>query len=123
MAVKILVNNLGQHIIADVKQVTNKETEELVAYWVREPRQIVYRPAEEGGLIIDMSPTCPVAVTTEHAIRADSIVSILDPVESVEERYMELINPAPSEVAVEELTESPAEVVELEAPAEPAEEA
>ena len=42
MAIKVLINSIGQHIIADVKSVTNRETEELVAYWVTEPRRVVY---------------------------------------------------------------------------------
>ena len=93
MAVKILVNNLGQHTIADVKQVSNKETEEIVAYWVKEPRIISYRKSEDGpGLAIDFTSPCPVAITTEYAIRADYVVSILDPVVQVEQKYVEVVN-------------------------------
>ena len=41
MAIKVLVNQLGQHFVADVKQVTNEETKELIAYWVTDARLIV----------------------------------------------------------------------------------
>ena len=99
MTVKILVTNLGQHTIADVRQVSNKETEEIVAYWVKEPRNITYRQSEEGGISIDFSPTCPVAVTTEYAIRADYIVSILDPISQVEQKYVEVVNNVEGEPA------------------------
>ena len=111
MTVKILINSLGQHTIAGVKQVTNKETDELVAYWVREPRLISYRANEAGssGIAVDFSITCPVAVTTEYAIRADHVVSILDPVHQIEQKYLELVNPTPE---VESTEESEVEVTE-----------
>ena len=114
MAVKILVNTLGQHTIAEVKQVTNKETEEILAYWVTEPRVISYRQAEGGGLAIDFTSPCPVAVTTEYAIRADSIVSILDAVNDVEKKYVEVVNSVPTTepVAAEEESVTEPEVVE-----------
>ena len=103
MTVKILINSLGQHTIAGVKQVTNKETDELVAYWVREPRLISYRANEEGGgIAVDFSITCPVAVTTEYAIRADHVVSILDPVHQIEQKYLELVNPTSEVESTEE---------------------
>ena len=102
MAVKILVNTLGQHTIAEVKQVTNKETEEILAYWVTEPRVISYRQAEGGGIAIDFSNPCPVAVTTEYAIRADYIVSILDAVSDVEKKYVEVVNSVPTTEPVAE---------------------
>ena len=34
MAVKVLVNALGQHILADTKQIENKETGDVVGYWL-----------------------------------------------------------------------------------------
>ena len=43
MAVKLLVSQIGQHIIADVKQVENKETKEIIAYWVKNPRVVGYQ--------------------------------------------------------------------------------
>ena len=112
MAVKILVNTLGQHTIAEVKQVTNKETEEILAYWVTEPRVISYRQAEGGGLAIDFTSPCPVAVTTEYAIRADYIVSILDAVSDVEQKYVEVVNSVPTTEPVAEEAVAEPEVTE-----------
>ena len=105
MAVKILINALGQHTIADVKQVTNKETEELVAYWLREPRLISYRSTEEGQINIDLGSTCPVGVTTEYAVSHHHIVSILDPTKSMLEKYLEIVDPEPSTATLEGLVE------------------
>ena len=43
MAVKVLVTQLGQHIIADTKQVSRKETEEIIG---QHPRRI---PEDDDG--------------------------------------------------------------------------
>ena len=42
MTVKVLVTAIGQHIVADVKQVENKETKEVIAYWITNPRTVSY---------------------------------------------------------------------------------
>ena len=46
MAVKVLVTALGQQLIAVAKQIENKETSELVGYWLENPRTVVYQPNE-----------------------------------------------------------------------------
>jgi len=95
MSTKILVNSLGQHIIADVKTVTNKETNELLAYWVKSPRVISYRGNEDGTLSIDFVEYCPVGSSLEFSIASHHIVSILDAKAEVEERYLEIVTPKP----------------------------
>ena len=83
MAVKVLINNLGQHLIAEVKQVENTDTKEVVAYWVENPRLVSYHLVEDedGSSNVNIRLTEPCVITTEtaYSIRADSIVSILDP--------------------------------------------
>ena len=76
---------VGQHLIADVKSVTNRETDELLAYWLTEPRMITYMQSEEGTAVRLSSP-CPVAITTEYSVAKDHIAAILDPTEAVQER-------------------------------------
>ena len=88
MAIKVLINALGQHQIADVKQVENTETGEVLAYWLREPRLISYVANADGnGVSINFVTTCAVGVTGEYSVRADHIVSILDAREDVLEAY------------------------------------
>ena len=88
MSIKVLINTLGQHIIADVKQVENSETNEVIAYWLREPRLVSYQLGEDGeGVSIRFVTTCLVGVTGEYSVRADHIVSILDVREDVLEAY------------------------------------
>ena len=50
MSIKVLINAIGQHLIADVKQVENSETNEVLAYWLREPRLISYSADDQGQL-------------------------------------------------------------------------
>ena len=97
MSVKILINAIGQQLIADVKSVSNRETEELIAYWVTEPRAISYQASEEGASIRLSSP-CPVAVTTEYSIAKDHIVTVLDPTAEMLEYYTNEVNPEPVDV-------------------------
>lgn len=87
MSIKVLINAIGQHLIADVKQVENSETNEVLAYWLREPRLISYSADENGGVQVRFVTTCHVGVTTEYSVRADHIVSILDAREDVLEAY------------------------------------
>ena len=102
MATKVLINSIGQHIIADVKSVTNRETEELVAYWVTEPRRVVYVGQEDGTTSISLASTCPIAITTEYAIQASDIVTVLDPTEEMAGYYEKEVNPEPANVVVGE---------------------
>lgn len=110
MAIKVLVNALGQHIVAEVKQVENKETQEVVGYWLENPRMVNYvpRPEEEGGGVnVGFGPLCPLTDEQAYTVRADHIVSILEPRDDVTQSYSELVGVA--EAPVEEPAEAPAD--------------
>ena len=87
MAVKVLVTQLGQHVIADTKQVSRKETDELIAYWVKEPRLIIYNRDDEGNMTINFGNFCPVSDENEFSIKESHIVSILEPRDDVQTAY------------------------------------
>jgi len=87
MAVKVLVNQIGQHIIAETKQVENKETKEVIAYWVSNPRLAAYSKDESGDLAVGFSPYCVLSDEAQFTIRAESIVSILEPRDDVTAEY------------------------------------
>jgi len=92
MAVKLLVSQIGQHIIADVKQVENKETKEIIAYWVKNPRVVGYQIDDETQNIgVSFGPYCIVSDEAEFSIRANYVVSILEPRSDVVERYEKII--------------------------------
>ena len=99
MAVKVLVTNIGQHVIADTKQVENKDTKEVIAYWVKNPRIISYQLDEEQQVNVNFGMFCIVSNENEFSIRADHVVSILEPREDVSERYIEIVDPTPTEIS------------------------
>lgn len=93
MAVKVLVNQIGQHIVAETKQVENKESKEIIAYWVSNPRMASYNVSEEGEINVQFAPYCLISDEKEFSIRATNIVAIMDPSVQVTERYQEITNP------------------------------
>lgn len=110
MAVKLLVSQIGQHIIADVKQVENKETKEIIAYWVKNPRVVGYQIDDETQNIgVSFGPYCIVSDEAEFSIRANYIVSILEPRSDVVERYEKIIEEGdvPQPIDGEEPTDEP----------------
>ena len=107
MATKVLVTAIGQQIIADVKQVENKETKDVIGYWLTNPRVVGYKVGEDEQVTVNFGSYCLVSNDTEFSVRADHIVSILEPRPEVLERYELLINPP-------EVGEEGLEVKELE---------
>ena len=103
MAAKILINQVGQHIIADVKQVTHKDSDQVIAYWVEHPRIINYTRAEDGNLSLSFLDACPASSETAYGISSHHIASILDPKPEVESHWASTVGLAAPE-------EAPAEV-------------
>ena len=107
MAVKVLVTAIGQHIIADAKQVENKDTEELIGYWLDRPRIVSYAPTDDDdtkGIAIQYLPYCILSDEQSFTIKADHVVAILEPRDDVASRYREIVTPA-EETATMELTD------------------
>ena len=93
MAVKVLVSSVGQHIIADTKQIENKESNEVVGYWLSNPRVIVYNRQEDNSVSIGFVNYCLVSDEAEFSLKADHVVAILEPRSDVAHKYSEVINP------------------------------
>ena len=93
MTVKVLVTALGQQLIADTKQIENKESQELVGYWLTNPRVIAYTKNEEGELSVNFGNYCLVSDEQAFSIRSEHIVAILEPRQDVMEAYMNLVTP------------------------------
>jgi len=108
MTVKVLVTALGQQIIADTKQIENKESNELVGYWMENPRVVVYQQnadAEDGGLSVNFGAYCLVSDEASFSIRAEHIVAILEPRQDVVDAYTNLVTPPEASEATVEGTE------------------
>jgi hypothetical protein len=102
MTVKVLVTAIGQHIVADVKQVENKETKEVIAYWISNPRTVSYSVDDNKQVNVGFGQYCLVSNETEFSLRADHVVTILEPREEVVERYEAIVHPP--ETVTTELT-------------------
>ena len=83
MAVKVLVNAVGQHVLADTKQIENKETGDVVGYWVDQPRLVYYNQGEDGEVSVNFGSYCLISAESAFSIRAEHVVSILEPREEV----------------------------------------
>ena len=103
MTVKVLVTALGQQIVADTKQIENKETNELVGYWMNNPRVVVYQrgEGEDAGLSVNFAAYCMVSDEASFSIRAEHVVAILEPRADVVEAYTQLVAPPDAEATVE----------------------
>ena len=93
MTVKILVTAIGQQIIAGVKQIENKETKELVGYWLSQPRLVQYQRDEEGQVGVNFGAYCLVSDENEFSLRSDHVVAILEPRQDVVDGYTKLVFP------------------------------
>ena len=91
MAVKVLVNALRQHILADTKQIENKETGDVVGYWVDQPRLVYYNQGEDGEVSVNFGSYCLVSAESAFSIRAEHVVSILEPREEVVEAWKKAV--------------------------------
>ena len=108
MTVKVLVTALGQQIVAGVKQIENKETQEIVGYWLSNPRLVAYTKDEEGNIGINFQSYCLISDENEFSLRADHVVAILEPRDSVAEGYTNLVYPPVEDGTDAAVTEEPA---------------
>ena len=102
MTVKVLVTALGQQIVSEAKQIENKESGDLVGYWLENPRVVGYtKNDDDDGLSVNFGPYCLVSDEASFSIRSEHIVAILEPRADVVEAYTQLVTPPETSVAVE----------------------
>jgi len=93
MTVKVLVTAIGQQIIAETKQIENKETNEIVGYWLSQPRLVQYSQGEDGAVGVNFATYCLVSDEAEFSLRGDHVVAILEARDSVVEAWTKLVYP------------------------------
>ncbi len=103
MTVKVLVTAIGQQIIAETKQIENKETNEIVGYWLSQPRLVQYSQGEDGGVGVNFGTYCLVSDEAEFSLRGDHVVAILEPRDTVVEAWTKLVYPEAPEAAETEV--------------------
>jgi hypothetical protein len=102
MAVKVLVNAVGQHIVSEAKQVEEKESKKIIAYLLENPRIASYTRDDDGNINVGFAPYCVLSDEASFTIRAENIVAILEPREDVSTQYVQLVTPAVEEEAAED---------------------
>ena len=115
MAVKVLVTQIGQQIVSETKQVENKETGDIVGYWLTQPRVVNYTKDEEGNIGVNFTPYCLVSDEAEFSVRAEHVVAILEPRKDVAEGWNALVYPQTEETSDEEVSAAVEEAVAEEA--------
>ena len=116
MTVKVLCTAIGQQIIADTKQIENKETNEIVGYWLSQPRLVQYTQSDDGNLGVNFGSYCIVSDENEFSLRGDHVVAILEPRDDVVEAWKSLVYPEVEEAPAEEAdADTEEEVAEVEA--------
>ena len=112
MTVKVLITNNGQQIISEVKQVEQKESKEVIAYWLINPRVVSYNLTEDEQVNVNFGAYCLISNETEFSLKSDHVVAILEPRPEVLERYNGLVEsqkPEDEEETTEEATEEATE--------------
>lgn len=97
MTVKVLVTAVGQHVVSEVKQVEQKETKEVIAYWLINPRVVSYNLEEDEKVNVNFGSFCLISDETEFSLKAEHVVAILEPRPEVAERYTQLVTPPATE--------------------------
>ena len=110
MTVKILITQTGEHLVSEVKQVEQKETKEVIAYWLINPRVVSYMPDENEQVNVNFGAYCLVSNEVEFSLKANHVVAILEPRPEVIDRYnlvIERFNEAQAETEETEETDEP----------------
>ena len=98
MSIKVIVTAVGQNVIADIKQIENKETDEVVGYWLSNPRVVAYSRQGEGESVnIGFVNYCLVSDEQEFSLKAEHVVAILEPRADVAAKYVEVVIPSPED--------------------------
>ena len=115
MAVKVLVTQLGQQLVAEAKQIENKESGDLVGYWLENPRVVGYtKNDDDDGLSVNFGPYCLVSDEAAFSIRSEHIVAILEPRNDVLEAYTQLVTPPETQAVIEGTEDDATDTVSVE---------
>ena len=92
MAIKVIITPLGQQVIAEVKQIENKDTKQVVGYLLENPRLVSYQKGEsEGEVAVNFAPYCLLSDDAEVSIRPEFATSIVTPRQEVIDNYSSVV--------------------------------
>lgn len=104
--VKVAVLVTGETVIADVQEAVHRETGERQAWVFNFPYKVTYdEPKLDGtGIVLDpevkvhYQPWCPLSVDVQMAVNTAFVASILEPVPSLRDTYIENVRKMGGEV-------------------------
>tara|TARA_B100000035_G_scaffold218586_1_gene187466 strand:+ start:309 stop:665 length:357 start_codon:yes stop_codon:yes gene_type:complete len=115
MSVKLVILKTGEQIVADVKELVSSPNEEeatLHAYLLSNAFKIEYNkpillseqqnPEADGEVRITLSPWLILSNDKMIPVRADCVMTIIDPIKSVVELYEERTNEESDQVSFTE---------------------
>ena len=102
MAIKVIITPVGQQVIAEVKQIENKDTNQIVGYLLENPRVVSYRQGDnEGEVAVNFSPYCLLSDDVEVTIRPEIASCIVTPRQDVIENYSNVVQKETTPAQVE----------------------
>ena len=90
MAIKVLVLKSGEDVIADVQEMVSPTTEQVMGYFLSSPCVVKLQAKDmsaESEVSVRMHPWMPIAREKMIPINADWVVTMVTPVEKIQEMY------------------------------------
>ena len=89
MTIKILLLKSGEDVIADVKEMVSPD-KKVIGYFLKKPCIVKLIPKnKKGETSISMYPWMPLAKEKDIPLPTDWVVTIVTPIEKVEQMYKE----------------------------------
>ena len=90
MTIKVLVLKSGEDVIADVQEMVSPTTEQVMGYFLNSPCVVKLQAKDmsaESEVSVRMHPWMPIAREKMIPINADWVVTMVTPVEKIQEMY------------------------------------
>ena len=90
MTIKVLVLKSGEDVIADVQEMISPTTEQVMGYFLSSPCVVKLQAKDmsaESEVSVRMHPWMPIAREKMIPINADWVVTMVTPVEKIQEMY------------------------------------
>ena len=90
MTIKVLVLKSGEDVIADVQEMVSPTTEQVMGYFLSSPCVVKLQAKDmsaESEVSVRMHPWMPIAREKMIPINTDWVVTMVTPVEKIQEMY------------------------------------
>jgi hypothetical protein len=107
MSVKLAILKSGEDVIADIQEMVFEE--KVIGYIFNKPCAVKMRPNEddlERGFQISLFPWLPLSRTTKVPVSVDWVVTIVDPIQTLEKMYVKDVLKNDQTIAIDEQSDS-----------------